>query len=120
MKMSVYAVDTVMSLHAENSLRAMVNCLICLVLIAITAPWFLVILPPSVIVFVLLYAVFRVGFLRLQRRRLASLSPLLAHVDGTVRGLSSIHAYGLTSSFAQRFVCNKQRRSKSIHLRQRR
>jgi ABC-type bacteriocin/lantibiotic exporter with double-glycine peptidase domain len=88
----------------DNTIRSLLNILIYLGLIAAITPWFLVALPPAAVAFLLLYAVFRVGIRRLQRRQLASMSPLLAHVDATVRGLSSIHAYGQTNVFAQRYV----------------
>ena len=41
----------------------------------------------------------RAGIRRLQRLQLESMAPLLTHVDASVRGLASIHAYDRLADF---------------------
>ena len=88
----------------NNTLRSVVNIVIHIALIAAMLPWILVVLPVAAAVYVLLYIVFRVGVRRLQRLQLESMAPLLTHVDATVHGLSSVHAYQRISDFQRRPV----------------
>jgi len=88
----------------DNAIRDLTNIVVYTVLIAAMLPWFLVVLPVAAAVYVLLYVVFRVGIRRLQRFQLESMAPLLTHVDATVHGLSSVHAYQRVDHFQRRPV----------------
>jgi len=91
-------------MYINNTLRNVINILIHIALIAAMLPWFLVALPIAGAVYVLLYVVFRVGIRRLQRFQLESMAPLLTHVDASVHGLSSVHAYQRVDDFQRRSV----------------
>jgi len=88
--------------YVNSALRAVITIVLSVVFIAVIVPWFLVVLPVIGAAFGLVYVVFWVGVRRLQRFRLESMAPLLTHVDATVHGLSSIHAYERVDDFRQR------------------
>ena len=85
-------------------LSAILSILSSVVFIAVILPWFLIVLPVIGAAFVLVYAVFWVGVRRLQRFQLESVAPLLTHVDATVHGLSSVHAYERVEDFRRRLI----------------
>ena len=95
-------VDATLPMFLDNSLRALINLFIYIALIAAILPWFLLVLPVAGGAFMFIYIVFRVGIRRLQRFRLESMAPLLTHVDATVYGLASIHAYQRVEDFQNR------------------
>ena len=86
----------------DNTLRSLLNILIYLALIAAIIPWFLIVIPVSAVVFIPLYYVFRAGARELQRLQLMSTSPLLSHVDASLRGVASIRAYDMIGDFETR------------------
>lgn len=94
--------DTKLPMMIENTVKSCLNILIYLVLIAIIMPWFLIAIFVTGVIFVILYIVFRAGVREVKRLQLISTSPLLSHVDATLRGLSSIQAYDKTSDFEVR------------------
>jgi len=96
------AVDARLPMLADNTMRTLINIAIYIVLIAVILPWFLFILPVASAAFVLVYVVFRVGIRRLQRYQLESMAPLLTHVDASVHGLASVHAYERINDFQSR------------------
>jgi len=89
-------------MYADNTMRTLLNIAIYFLLVAVILPWFLLVLLVAGPAFVLVYVVFRVGIRRLQRFQLESMAPLLTHVDATVRGLSSVHAYQRVDEFLSR------------------
>ena len=97
-------VDAKLPMYINNTLRNVINILIHIPLIAAMLPWFLIALPFAGAYYVLLYAVFRVGIWRLQRFQLESMAPLLTHVDSSIHGLSSVHAYQRVDDFQRRSV----------------
>jgi len=97
-------VDAKLPMFINNTLRSVVNIVIHAALIAAMLPWFLVVLPVVGAVYVFFYVVFRVGIRRLQRFQLESMAPLLTHVDASVHGLSSVHAYQRLDDFQRRLV----------------
>lgn len=90
----------------DNVMRTLLNAAIYIALVATILPWFLLVLPVAGTAFVLLYAVFRVGIGRLQRLQLESMAPLLTHVDASVHGLASVHAYDRLEDFQSRSVAH--------------
>jgi len=91
-------------MFVNNTLRCAVTIILNAALIAAILPWFLLILPVVGAIYTLLYVVFRVGIRRLQRFQLESMAPLLTHVDASVHGLSSVHAYQQVDDFQCRSV----------------
>jgi len=99
-------------MFVDNTLRSVVSIVVYVAIIAAIVPWFLLVLPVVGAVFVLIYVVFRVGVQRLQCFQLESMGPLLTHVDASVHGLASIHAYQRVDDFQRKSVsCD----FKSIH-----
>lgn len=88
----------------EKTLSSFLNIFIYMGLIAAIMPWFLVAVPIAMLLFLLLFVVFRVGVRELQRLQLVAMSPLVSHVDAAVRGLASIQAYGKLKDFEARHV----------------
>jgi len=88
----------------DNAIHDLTNVVVYTVLIATMLPWFLLVLPVAGAAFMFLYAVFRVSIRRLQRYQLESMAPLLTHVDASVHGLSSVHAYQRVDHFQRRSV----------------
>jgi len=95
-------VDARLPMLADNTLRTLLNIAIYVILIAVILPWFLLLIPVASAAFVLVYIVFRVGIQRLQRFQLESMAPLLTHVDASVHGLASVHAYERVDDFQSR------------------
>jgi len=95
-------VDARLPVFVDNTLHGLINIVVYIAIIAAILPWFLLVLPVVGAAFLLVYAVFRVGVQRLQRFQLESMGPLLTHVDASVHGLSSIHAYQRVDDFQQR------------------
>jgi len=87
---------------ADNTMRTLLNIAIYILLIAAILPAFLLVLPVAGAAFMFVYVVFRVGVRRLQRLQLESMAPLLTHVDATLHGLASIHAYERLADFQSR------------------
>ena len=96
--------DGKLPMFIDNTLNAIVSITVSVALIAAIVPWFLLVLPVTGAAFMLVYAVFRVGIQRLQRFQLESMAPVLTHVDATVHGLSSIHAYERVDDFHRRLA----------------
>lgn len=88
-----------MPMLIDSTLRALLNILIYIALIAAIMPWFLLALPGMVVLFVLFYVMFRAGVRELQRFQLLSFSPVLSHIDATLHGLTSIRAYDKVDDF---------------------
>ena len=98
------SVDARLPMLTDNTMRTLLNIAIYTALIAAILPWFLLLIPVAGAALVLVYAVFRVGIRRLQRFQLESMAPLLTHVDASVRGLASVHAYDRAADFQLRCV----------------
>ena len=96
--------DTKLPILVNIVLSILFQVVISVVFIAVIVPWFLVVLPVIAAAFVMVYVVFWVGVRRLQRFRLESMAPLLTHVDATVHGLSSLHAYERVDDFRTRLM----------------
>ena len=97
-------VDARLPMFLDNAICDLTNVVVYTVLIAAMLPWFLLVLPVAGGAFVAVYVVFRVGIRRLQRYQLESMAPLLTHVDASVYGLSSVHAYQRVDDFQRRSV----------------
>lgn len=100
----VFIVDTKLPMMIDNAMKSFLNILIYMVLIAVIMPWFLVAIFVTGVIFIILYVIFRAGVREVKRLQLISTSPLLSHVDATLRGLSSIQAYDKTTDFEVRYT----------------
>ena len=97
-------VDAKLPMLLNNVLRSVVNFIITMALVAAMLPWFLLIVPVAGAAYVFLYVMFRANIRRLQRFQLESMAPLLTHVDASVHGLSSVHAYQRVEDFRHRLA----------------
>ena len=96
--------DGKLPMFIDNTLSGIISIVVTVALIAAIVPWFLLVVPVTGAAFMLVYAMFRVGVQRLQRFQLGSMAPVLTHVDATVHGLSSIHAYERVDDFRRRLT----------------
>ena len=111
-------VDAKLPMFVNNTLRSMINILLNIALIAAVLPWFLLVVPVAGAIYLVLYVVFRVGIRTSQRFQLESMAPLLTHVDASVHGLSSVHAYQQVDDFQRRsvtHVCDRFYRATAKH-----
>jgi len=97
-------VDGKLPTFIDITLTGIISIAVSVALIAAIVPWFLLVVPVTGAAFMLVYAVFRVGIQRLQRFQLESMAPVLTHVDATLHGLSSIHAYERVDDFRRRLT----------------
>jgi ABC-type multidrug transport system fused ATPase/permease subunit len=72
----------------------------CLCLIAVSSPWFLLVLLPIGVVFHRLHQYFRATTREVKRIESISRSPIFSSFGETLSGLSTIRAFGLQRSFA--------------------
>ncbi|XP_060577708.1 ATP-binding cassette sub-family C member 5-like [Ruditapes philippinarum] len=72
-------------------------------IIASIIPWFLIALVPLTLCFLALNVVFTSGVRELMRMNAITKSPVISHVTATVQGISTVHAYGKTEQFLDKF-----------------
>lgn len=67
--------------------------------VVLAVPWFLVALVVLSFIFALYSRVFRRGLRDLTRLEHVSRSPIYSHVDASINGLSTVHAFGKQRQF---------------------
>lgn len=80
------------------------SCVFSLLSVAIIFPYFLLSVPILGVVFAYTVALFTVTAREVKRRENASRSPLFGHVNVTLQGLASLHAYDKERLFEREFV----------------
>ncbi|XP_033760188.1 LOW QUALITY PROTEIN: multidrug resistance-associated protein 5-like [Pecten maximus] len=88
---------------AEVFLMNILTIIFALVSICYVSLWFLIALVPLVACFVLLNVIFTSGVRELKRLDSTTRSPLLSHVTASIQGISTIHAFGKSQEFLNRF-----------------
>jgi len=71
----------------------------CLIIIALTNYWFVVVVPPVIVYFALLYIYTRRSLIQLKKIQSQSIAPLLNHVGATVSGAPIIKAYNKVANY---------------------
>ncbi|XP_056005289.1 ATP-binding cassette sub-family C member 5-like [Ostrea edulis] len=74
-----------------------------LISIAYVSPYFLIALLPLAIAFFGINFVFTSGVRELKRMDARTRSPLISHITATVQGINTIHAFGKSTEFMDRF-----------------
>lgn len=88
---------------AEVFLMNILMIIFSLISIVYVSPYFLIALLPLAIVFFLLNIVFTSSVRELKRLDAKTRSPLISHITATVQGISTIHAFGKSTEFMDRF-----------------
>jgi ABC-type multidrug transport system fused ATPase/permease subunit len=106
-------VDVALPFSLENSIDLLTQCVLAVILIVIFLPWFLIAIPPVLLVFWLVTGYFRRAVRELKRLDSISRSPLVSHIQAVMAGLSSIRAYGQQERYieAARHVIDQQTKS---------
>ncbi|XP_053403770.1 ATP-binding cassette sub-family C member 5-like isoform X1 [Mercenaria mercenaria] len=96
-------IDVRLPATSEMFLQNMLMILFAIGIIAYVSPWFLIALVPLVLCFLALDVVFTSGVRELMRMNSITKSPVISHVTATVQGISTVHAYGKTDQFLDKF-----------------
>ncbi|CAC5405400.1 ABCC5 [Mytilus coruscus] len=89
--------------NMEIFLQNILMIIFALVSICYVSPWFLIALVPLVFFFVLLNKLFTACIRQLKRLDSVTKSPMISHVQASVQGISTIHAYGKSNEFVDKF-----------------
>ncbi|XP_022093741.1 multidrug resistance-associated protein 5-like [Acanthaster planci] len=97
-------VDVQLPTNLELFTQNMFLILFALITICIVFPYFLAVMVPIVFFFGVILYYYRRGTRAIKRIENITRSPWFSHIMATVQGLSTIHAYGKTEEFIDRFV----------------
>nr|XP_022286886.1 multidrug resistance-associated protein 5-like isoform X2 [Crassostrea virginica] len=89
--------------NAEIFLMNILMIIFSLISIVYVSPYFLIALVPLAIMFFVLNLVFTSSVRELKRMDAKTRSPLISHITATVQGISTIHAFGKSTEFMDRF-----------------
>lgn len=89
--------------NMEIFLQNILLIIFALVSISYVSLWFLIALVPLTFFFVLLNVLFTSCIRQLKRLDSTTRSPLLSHVQASVQGISTIHAFGKSQDFVNKF-----------------
>ncbi|XP_076047153.1 ATP-binding cassette sub-family C member 5-like isoform X2 [Oratosquilla oratoria] len=87
-----------------------------LLFVCLVFPYFLFVLVFLTVLFMFIRTIFRVGIRDFKRMENISRSPLYSHVNTTVNGLATIHAYGKQEMFTRKFMTLFDENSCSFYL----
>jgi ATP-binding cassette subfamily C (CFTR/MRP) protein 5 len=73
-----------------------------IVFVVMAVPWFLIALVALTLIFAMYSRVFRRGLRDLTRLEHVSRSPIYSHVDASINGLSTVHAFGKQRHFVSK------------------
>ncbi|XP_060079358.1 ATP-binding cassette sub-family C member 5-like [Ylistrum balloti] len=88
---------------AEVFLMNILTIIFALISICYVSLWFLIALVPLIATFIVLNVIFTSGVRELKRLDATTRSPLLSHVTASIQGISTIHAFGKSQEFLDRF-----------------
>ncbi|XP_052104159.1 ATP-binding cassette sub-family C member 5-like isoform X3 [Mytilus californianus] len=89
--------------NMEIFLQNILMIIFALVSISYVSSWFLIALVPLIFFFVLLNKLFTACIRQLKRLDSVTKSPMISHVQASVQGISTIHAYGKSNEFVDKF-----------------
>ncbi|XP_046462037.1 ATP-binding cassette sub-family C member 5-like isoform X1 [Daphnia pulex] len=87
-----------------------------IVFVVMAVPWFLVALVALTLIFAMYSRVFRRGLRDLTRLEHVSRSPIYSHVDASINGLSTVHAFGKQRHFVSKYVILQDENSSAYFL----
>ena len=79
---------------AEIVLQNILIIIVSIVFVVMAIPWFLIALVILAAIFLMYSRIFRRGLRDLTRMEHVSRSPIYSHVDATINGLGTVHAFG--------------------------
>ncbi|XP_069104067.1 ATP-binding cassette sub-family C member 5-like isoform X2 [Argopecten irradians] len=88
---------------AEVFLMNILTIIFALISICYVSLWFLIALVPLIACFIVLNVIFTSGVRELKRLDATTRSPLLSHVTASIQGISTIHAFGKSQEFLDKF-----------------
>ena len=91
-------------MNAEVFLNCVLQTIAALVMIGYVSPWFLLVAIPIGALFFFLMVMFHTCVTVLKRLDNVTRSPVLSHMAATFTGVSTIHAYGRTEDFLEKYV----------------
>ncbi|CAG2210271.1 ABCC5 [Mytilus edulis] len=89
--------------NMEIFLQNILMIIFALVSISYVSSWFLIALVPLIFFFVMLNKLFAACIRQLKRLDSVTKSPMISHVQASVQGISTIHAYGKSNEFVDKF-----------------
>ena len=96
-------IDTRLPFLVEALMLNVSLLLITIILIAVLFYWFIIALVFFIIIFIFLNIIFRRSVRELKRLDNITRSPIFSHISTSVQGLSTLHAYGKTNEFLEKF-----------------
>ena len=96
-------IDTRLPFLVEALVLNLSLLLVTIILIAVLFYWFIIALVFFIALFIFLNIVFRRSVRELKRLDNISRSPIFSHISASVQGLSTLHAYGKTEEFVEKF-----------------
>ncbi|XP_052784055.1 ATP-binding cassette sub-family C member 5-like isoform X2 [Mya arenaria] len=96
-------IDVRLPSSSEMFIQNFFMILFSLCIIAYVSQWFLIAFLPLFICFLVLNKIFTSGVRDLMRMNLITKSPVISHVTASVQGISTIHAFGKTDQFLNKF-----------------
>ena len=97
-------VDSRIPSSTDTLIQNILIVIMSIVFVVMAVPWFLVALVALILIFALYSRVFRRGLRDLTRLEHVSRSPIYSHVDASINGLSTAHAFGKQRHFISKWV----------------
>lgn len=96
-------IDARLPFVVETVILNMSFLIVTIIMIAVLFYWFLIALVFFIAVFIVLNVFFRRSLREIKRLDNVSRSPIFSHISASVQGLSTLHAYGKTDEFSEKF-----------------
>lgn len=96
-------IDAQLPWTLESFLQNILRIILSLGVVAVMFPWFLIAVLPLFVVFFFLNKYFRRAVRELKRLDGVTRSPIFSHLQATVQGLSTLHAFDKMAQFNERF-----------------
>ncbi|XP_024398184.1 uncharacterized protein [Physcomitrium patens] len=97
-------VDELLPSTAQTCMENFTGCLGSIAIIAVLIPWFLLAIPPFIIIFLILQKRYVTVSRELKRLDGLSRSPMYAHLSQTLQGIASVRAFGAQKRMHDRFL----------------
>uniref|UniRef100_A0A4D5R9Z5 ABC protein, subfamily ABCC n=1 Tax=Scolopendra viridis TaxID=118503 RepID=A0A4D5R9Z5_SCOVI len=109
-------IDVRLPFVVETFLQNLWVILFSLLFVVLIFPWFLIPMAVLSIMFFFLYVIFRVAVRDLKRIENITRSPIYSHVNATIQGLATVHAYQKESEFIETFMTHMDNNTSPFFL----